>query len=109
MNHLQRQLKRQQLEQMAKRLNCATVYYLENGSPRQQQVKASTEEKLLENIFMLQVDAFPEKKIIIKQVHYHGQLLYWNEFLAHSHFAKSKMSFEDFKTACLDDPKKGVA
>lgn len=100
-------LKNPRFQQIEKRENhfTATVMYLENGASRQKSVSAPTEQKLLETIFMLRVDAFPEITISIKQVHYCGQLLYWDEFLAHYHFAKNRMSFEDFKTACLNPEK----
>ncbi len=108
MNKLQRHLKLLQLQQAEKRINQvqATVTYLENGAPRQQPVAAPTEEELLETIFMIPVDAFPDKKITIKQVHYRGQLLYWNDFFGTLAFCKSRMSFEEFKAACLNEPRK---
>ncbi|MCY1720203.1 hypothetical protein OU798_07605 [Prolixibacteraceae bacterium Z1-6] len=109
MNKLQCHLKQVRLTSVAKNLNKATVTYLENGLPRQQQVTAPTEEELLHTIFMIPVDAFPDKKITIKQVHYHGNLLYWNEFLAHNHFAKNRMSFDEFKQACFEKPEKITA
>lgn len=87
----------------------ATIYYTENSFPRQKQVAAPTEEKLLHTIFEIPIDAYPEKMLSIKQVHYQGELLYWSDFLAHSHFAKGRMSFDEFKKALFEKPEKITA
>lgn len=83
----------------------ATVKYHDNGFPRQRSFTAPTEEDLLNQVFLFHVDNYPERLIAIKQVHYHGEILHWNDFLAHHTFAKGRMSFEEFKAACLNPEK----
>ena len=80
-----------------------SVIYLRDGLIRQRKFTAATEEDLLNEVFMFHVDNFPAHHIDIKQVHYHGQVLRWNDFLAHNHFAKGRISFEQFRTMCLDN------
>ena len=83
----------------------ATVIYLNDGLVRQRKFTSATEEGLLNKVFMFYVDNFPAHHIEIKQVHYNGQVLRWNDFLAHNHFAKDRISFENFRNMCLDKPK----
>ena len=87
----------------------ATVKFLQNGAYRQKAFTAKTEEELIETIFLFQCDMFPEYTIEIKQVQYLGKILYWNDFLAQTHFAKGRMSFEEFKKACFDNPQKAAS
>lgn len=80
----------------------ATVHFFQNGLARQKQFSATGEEKLIEKVFMFKVENYPGQKIDIRKVQYHGQVLEWNDFLAHNTFAKSRMSFDEFKNACLN-------
>ena len=77
----------------------ATVNYTLAGLKRQRSFTAETEEQLLNKVFMFPIDNH-QLKIEIKQVHYHGQLLRWNDYIAHNHFAKGRLTFEEFKTLC---------
>lgn len=77
----------------------ATVHYTLSGLSRQRKFEADTEVQLLTDVFMFPVDHH-DLKIEIKQVHYCGQFLRWNDFLAHNHFAKGRLTFDEFKTLC---------
>jgi hypothetical protein len=78
----------------------ATVNYLKNGQFDQQTMTAETEEQLLNDVFLFYAEAYPKQTITIGNVHYNGEILRWNDFLAHNHFAKGRLSFEEFKTLC---------
>ena len=78
----------------------ATVNYLQNGRFDQQTMTAETEEQLLNDVFLFYAEAYPRATITIGNVHYNGETLRWNDFLAHNHFAKGRLSFEEFKTLC---------
>lgn len=82
----------------------ATVIYLRNGLVRQRPFIANNEEELLQDIFLFKARYFSDLNIYITQVNYHGQTLRWNNFLAHKTFAKGRMTFEEFKAACLNQP-----
>ena len=85
----------------------ATAHYTMCGLPRQRSFTAATEEQLLTDVFMFPIDNH-ELKIEIKSVDYRGQQLQWNDFLAHNHFAKGRITFEEFKTMCLTPEKLAV-
>lgn len=87
----------------------ATVYFTQDGLPRRRRFMADTEEQLLTDVFMYQVERCTLHNIEIKQVHYRGQLLQWNDFLAHRTFAKGRMSFDEFKAAILNQPQELTA
>jgi len=78
----------------------ATVNYLQKGQFKQQPMSAETEEQLLTDVFMFYAEAYPEETITIGNVQYNGETLRWNDFIAHNHFAKGRLSFEEFKTLC---------
>jgi hypothetical protein len=80
----------------------ATIHFWYNGTPRQKQVFAETEEELLYDAFMFKVDFFGSNgsHIDIRYIDYQGQQLKWNDFAAHNHFAKGRISFEEFKAMC---------
>jgi hypothetical protein len=82
----------------------ATAHYTLAGLPRQRSFTAVTEEQLLADVFMFPIDNH-ELKIEIKSVDYRGQQLPWNDFMAHNHFAKGRITLEEFKSACLTPEK----
>ena len=79
----------------------ATIRYRYNGLPRQKSVFAETEEELLTDSFNFTVEELARgRHIDIETVEYQGNRLRWNDFLAHNHFAKGRLTFEEFKTLC---------
>lgn len=79
----------------------ATIHYQHNGLHRQKRISAETEEKLMHDTFMFKVDLFNHsERIDISYIDYAGRQLFWNEFAAHQHFAKGRLTFEEFKTLC---------
>ena len=82
----------------------ATVQYLKEGLPRQKQFEAASEEKLLENVFWFQAEHYPAVKV--QHVCYHGKVIDWETRSTYAHFriGEGRMSFEEFKKACLNEP-----
>jgi hypothetical protein len=83
----------------------ATIQYSENGFPRQKQFASHTEEDLFEQIFWFQAEHYP--KVVVNIVQYNGSTIKWNGYAdtyAHYWLGKGRMSFEDFKAACLNEP-----
>jgi hypothetical protein len=78
----------------------ATVNYLKNGQFDQRTMTAETEEQLLNDVFMFYAEAYPRATITIGNVQYNGETLRWNDFIAHNHFAKGRLTFEEFKKLC---------
>lgn len=79
----------------------ATIHFWYNGSHRQKRVVAATEEELMHDAFMFKVELFNrDHNVEISYIEYSGRQLLWKEFAAHNHFAKGRITFEEFKTLC---------
>ena len=82
------------------------VQYTSNGLHRQRYFEADGEEQLLYDVFNFQSKEFTNNnRMEIKTVEYHGKKLRWNDFMAHNHFAKGRITLEEFKSACLTPEK----
>lgn len=112
MNKLQKIKKAQQLQAAEKRIVniAATVYYTENGFPRQKPFTSHTEENLFEQVFWFQCKNYPT--MLVKSIQFGGKTVEWtNRVSTFSHYwlGKGRMSFDEFKAACFDEPEKITA
>ena len=76
----------------------AIVSYLQNGKLERKPMTAANEETLLSDVFCWSAENY--RNLEITRVEYAGEILRWNDFLAHHTFAKGKLSFEEFKNLC---------
>lgn len=76
----------------------ATVHFLQGKQLDKKQMTAGTEEQLLTDVFLWSAENY--RNLEITKVEYAGEVLRWNDFLAHHTFAKGKLSFEEFKNLC---------
>ena len=76
----------------------AIVSYLQNGKLERKTMTAANEETLLSDVFYWSAENY--RNLEITRVEYAGEILRWNDFLAHHTFAKGKLSFEEFKNLC---------
>lgn len=111
MNQLQKQAKLQQLREAEERIIDikATVHFRYGGFPRQATFRSHTEEDLYKQVFFFKAEHAP--KVEITTLQYNGKNVQWNNnFDTYSHytFAKSHMSFEQFKEACFNQPEKAA-
>lgn len=86
----------------------ATVHYNGIFGHRQRKFTAETEEELLTDVFWFYTGQHKNSIIEIKHVDYNGKQLPWSDFLAHQHFAKNRINFQQFKEMCFETAKTTV-
>lgn len=87
----------------------STVYYTENGLPRQRKFEAASEEQLITDIFWFQAENYPV--VELKKFQYQGKEFNWDKLSTYAHYwlGKGRITFKQFKEKCFNESEKATA